>query len=142
MVACKLPNGLIMQLYELVDGDEMTPQGPRRTKVSQKVGEAVKLNGCAARFGVFPEHLMAGYGLTQVDANFWEKWTHQNADADVLKNRVIFAQTNFENARDEIKERNTAKGAERIRSGLEPLDPRALPNVGGMKVTTYAADGK
>lgn len=130
-VACKLPNGLWLQLYDMVDGREMTPQGPNTVKVARKRGEPIKLNGCALKFGQTSEVPMpGGYALTQVPADFWERWLAANEDADIVQNRLVFAHDSADKAasqaRDQLKEK--------VKSGLEPIDPKNPPRV-GMKVT-------
>lgn len=130
-VACKLPNGLWLQLYSMVDSREMTPQGPTTTKIARKTGEPIKLNGCALKFGQVPEFPMpGGYALTQVPAEFWQKWLHDNEDADVVKNRLVFAADSTE----KVTGQALAQHTEKVRSGMEPIDPRKPPPV-GMKVT-------
>ena len=132
-VACKLPNGVFLQLFDMVDGREMTPQGSRTTKVARKRGEAIKLNGTALKFGQIPDFTMAhGYALTQVPADYWEEWCSQNSDSDLLANRIIFAHECVNGVSGMAKEAKTTK----IKSGMEPIDPKAPPSVGGgLKVT-------
>lgn len=130
-VACKLPNGLWLQLYDMVDGREMTPQGPQVTKVARKSGAPIKLNGCALRFGQTSEVPMpGGYALTQVPADFWAKWLEANEDSDIVQNRLVFAHDTADKASAQAREQLR----EKVRSGLEPIDPKNPPRV-GMKVT-------
>lgn len=130
-VACKLPNGLFLQLWRQVDSQEMTSAGPRPCKVSVKKGEAIKLPGTALRFGETPEFpLPGGYSLTQVPADFWEEWCVQNADSDLLANRILFAHDSQDKAADQAREQKK----EKVTSGMEPIDPKNPPRVGPLKV--------
>jgi hypothetical protein len=153
-VACKLPNGLWMQIYKMVEKTIQTHTGFATVKEAMKVGEPIKLNGCALPFAAMPNFpVPSGYALTEVPADFWEQWSEQNKDSDALKNRVIFACEKRENAIDRAKEQheeillkgkfNPQTGAYDgrvvgVRSGLEAIDPRNPPSVGipGLKITT------
>lgn len=90
-VACKLPNGVIMDI-----------PGAK---------EPVVLNGAN-----HPDAI-AGHGLTEVDADFWEAWSKLYADFQPLKKEMIFAQGSERSATSKAKERKDEK------SGLEGLDP-------------------
>lgn len=132
LVACKLPNGLIMQLYDMVDGYEMTPQGRKETKVARKKDAPIKLNGSATRFGQMPDWDMSnGYGITAVPADFWNEWCRQNKDSPALENRLIFAAADNSGINGKTKEAKQDK----VKSGMEPIDPKNPPKVGGLKVT-------
>lgn len=152
-VASKLPNGLWMQLYEYVEEYQNSPTGPVKVKLSKKSGPPIKLNGCALPFAAVPAYpVPSGYALTEVPADFWEKWVEQNKDADYLKNRVVFAHEKREAAADRAKEQhdeiliagnfNPRTGSYDgrvvgVKSGLEAIDPKNPPPVGlGLKITT------
>jgi hypothetical protein len=133
-VACKLPNGLILQLWEMGDEFESSPTGTRTIKKAHKKGEPIKLNGCALKFGQVPEVPMpGGYALTQVPADFWEEWVAQDPNRDVLVNRVIFAHSTMDATSQQAREQHV----EKVKSGLEPIDPKNPPKV-GMKITPYS----
>jgi hypothetical protein len=102
-------------------------------KHAVKKGEPIKLAGSVLHFGRIPEYPMpGGYSLTQVPVDFWEEWCRQNADADVLANKIIFACDTPDKAADQAREQHRAK----IKSGFEPIDPKKPPAVGAIKVTT------
>lgn len=118
-VACNLPNGLILQACEF--REENVPVmggGFRLEKMGRKVGPAVTVFGNAKPFGGEAKaRVVAGYALTEnVDADLWEKWLAQNAESDVVKNKLIFAYERPGETEHEAKEH---KG---LRSGLEPMD--------------------
>jgi len=84
-VACKLPSGLVLQLFRMEDHDEPLMSGGFRT-VQRAVplnGKQVKLNGSARRHNKDADHtIVAGAGLTyNVDADFFAEWQKQNAGA-------------------------------------------------------------
>ena len=139
-IACKVPNGLLLRLFDMIDVPEMTPNGPRTIKIAQQRGEPVKINGSAVKFNTIPDHpIPGGYGLTQVRADFWEEWAEKNRDHDALKNGMLFAQVKPDAAADQARAQHKAG----IRSGMEPLDPKKLPPIGlGMKIETATDDVK
>lgn len=89
-VACKLPNGLILDI----------PGAKSITLMGSNHPDAI-----------------AGHGLTEVDAAFWEAWTKLYPDFQPLKKELIFAQSGERSAVSKAKERKGEK------SGLEGLDP-------------------
>lgn len=92
-VACKLPNGLVLDL-------------PDRPPVVLKGANHVDA--------------VAGHGLTEVDSGFWEAWTKLYADFLPLKKEMIFAQNTERSAVAKAKERKDEKtGLE----GLDPEKP-------------------
>lgn len=133
-IACKLPNGMFLDLMG-EEKEEMVPSnsGPVR-QVKRDLLKRVLVRGVAAerRLERGDEHgdpmespgimtVQGGYGLTfGVDKDFWDAWLRQNANSDLVKNRLIFAAAG-DKAADQAREQ------EEIRSGLEPLDPEKLP---------------
>lgn len=125
-VALKHPAGIYLQLYEMVEKDQLTAGGTfRSVKESVPVGERIRLNGTAHPFGAIPDYrIVAGYALTEgVDKEFFDKWMEQNKLSSLVKNELIFA---YESAADTAAQ---ASDGANVRSGLEPLaqsgDPRA-----------------
>ncbi len=134
-VACKMPNGILARVFELIDGHEpVLGGGSRAVKVGRQIGETVKFNGFASEAGRNAPHLVVGgYGLTPgVDADFFELWLEQNKDADYVKNKIVFARSKPEEASDMSKEHSSVK------SGMEALDPKNLP-VKGVATASKAA---
>lgn len=127
-VGCNLPNGLELQLWAQTDGSEMTPQGPRATKVAVKRGPAIRLRGAALKPGQFPDFPMySGYAVTPVPKEFWDRWCAQNEDADVIGNRCLIAGADLAEVQQKAKEAKTDK----VKSGMSPIDPKNPPSVGG-----------
>lgn len=124
-VGCRLPNGIILRTFELVDTPEVGPTQTRHVKMARFTGREFKINGNsfaqnqAPKFGQIDNH---GYALTHgVPADLWNEWKEQNKDADILKFGHIFAHGEEKSVRAEATEKKDVK------TGLERLDPRKLP---------------
>lgn len=89
----------------------------------KKGGDIVSLNG-SYRHRSFNEAtgLIApwAYGVTQVDADYWEAFKAQYADWQPLKSGVIFEAKTAKAAESEARERQDEK------TGFERIDPDAL----------------
>lgn len=119
-VGCKLPNGLILRLFQMVDRVENVAGGGTRTfKISEQIGEPVVIKGNKLPFGEVPEYQIVGnYALTAgVDAEFFRMWMDQNAGHEAVKNGLIFAASNQADAIDISKDNRDR------RSGLEAVVP-------------------
>lgn len=123
-VACKMPNGLVLQLQEKRSEQEQTPTGPQSIEIWRKTGQQYRVHGNRAPFGEAPPAEVAGgFALTHnVPRWFWEQWLAQNEGADYLTNGLIFA-ASASHAAGQASEKAS------ILSGLEPLSParRAIP---------------
>lgn len=137
-VACKLPSGLILRLFKMVDGQETAPGGYRAVKKAEQLPGEVQINGNSVAWGVVPAHrIIGGYGITEhVPAEFFEKWLEQNADHPAVVNNLVFAV----NKGDEYAPTEERK---KVLSGLEPLspekDPRAPAKIKTADVTKQAS---
>lgn len=97
-VGCKLPAGILMQL------------GHGEAK------KTVKLNGVNAA------KVIGGFGLTDnVDEAFFDEWVRVNGELKFLKAGHVFKMPSVGEA--------TARAMdyEKLRSGMEPLDPNKTP---------------
>jgi hypothetical protein len=127
VVACKMPNGLILRLMHKTTVQEPQPGGGFRDQVVMRAtGEEVTLAGYGAEAGKSPKAIVTdeGYALTfDVPKPFWDMWLEQNQELEVVRNRLVFAHSSVNSARAES--RDHAK----TRNGLEPLalknDPRS-----------------
>lgn len=120
-VGCKIPNGLQLQLYKMVDGFEPSPQGARPVKVGQKVGEPVSLNGFSQPLTGEPvsHQIIGGFGLTHgVSVEFMEAWFEQNKDLDMVKNGLIFFNEKRNDAEAEARDKK------KIPSNMGPLSEK------------------
>lgn len=120
VIACKIPQGVILQNYEAVDGFEpVFGGGSRPIKSHQPVGPSVRINGCSRPLGSDPEakRVIGGFALTfGVPKDFWDRWYAANQQLDMVKNGMIFAHESENKTVDQAKDMRTLK------SGLEPLD--------------------
>lgn len=116
-VACKLPHGLRLRLYKMVDSNEnVAGNTVRAVKRAEQVGDEVIVKGVAVEFGK-EKALVGGFALTPgVDKDFFDEWMKQNAQHDAVKNGLIFAA----GSRDAVE--GAAEERAKERSGLEPLD--------------------
>ena len=124
-VGCKLPNGIILRTFELVDTPEVGPMQTRMVKMARFSGREFKINGNsfaqnkAPQYGQMENH---GFALTYgVPADLWAEWKEQNKDAEILKRGHIFAHGEEKSVRAEANEKRAEK------TGLERLDPKKLP---------------
>lgn len=141
-VGCKIPSGLVLQVYEMADHDEpVMGGGVKVIKRAKQIGPSVKLNGCARRLGYdTPHDIRGGVGLTYgVDADFFAKWLEQNKDEPYVTKGQVFAQPTEKNPREigaQIKDHRSLK------SGMEPLDPNNLPPEFKGKIATATASAE
>lgn len=134
-IGSNVPNGLELQLYEMKDSREMTPQGPNTVKRAFKKGKPIWLKPAASRFGVFPDHqVYGGYAITSIPKAHWDQWCAQNEDSALIENRGLLAGASI----DELRAKIQSCRQDKVKSGMEPIDPKNPPRVGG-KVTP--ADG-
>lgn len=123
-VACKLPHGLVMRVFDMVKTDEpMYGGGFKTIEQARERSDRVIINGNSHPQNEAPGcQIVGGYALTYgVDKSFWELWIKQNASSAMVKNKLIFAHEGLKNAEAEAKEKDG------VRSGLERLDPKKLP---------------
>jgi len=125
-VACKIPAGLILRIFEFEEQAEpMFGGGTRAVRLSREVANAprVKLNGPAHRQDRAPvQSISGGYGLTfGVPKDFWDRWLEQNQTAEFVKNGLVFAHTKSSMAEDEAKEKA------KLKTGFERIDPSKPP---------------
>ena len=128
-VCCKIPNGVILQCWKMVDQTEQTLQGPRSVKVAERLPESYKINGNSRHRGADSAlnqiELSGGYALTRnVPKDFWDLWLSQHKDMEIVRNRLIFAFAKAEDVKSE------ARNCEKLTSGLEPLTPTQLDRHG------------
>ena len=118
-VACKVPNGLLLRIFNMAPAREQTPTGYRDIERAEQVGDTIKINGPAVKFGQIPEHtIIGGYALTpNVNKDFFEKWLHQNSDHPSVRAGLIFANAKPAMVTGQAKEQKA------LLSGLEPLNP-------------------
>lgn len=132
-VACKMPHGLVLRLFDMVEGNEAVAGGGFRTiKRAQPRPEVVVLNGYLTKhrgsdLPVASEH--SSYALTHgVSKEFFDEWMSQNRELDAVKNGLVLSHGS-----------DTAGAARERRDtvcGLEPINPANLKG----RIKTFTKD--
>lgn len=141
-VACKLPNGLQLRLFEMIERE--VPQfggGTRNERIAQLIADApvIVLHGNRVPFGQLPRcEMVMGFALTKgVPKDFWEKWLHDNRQSDIVTKGIVMAFDSIDDAKTELKQEGPA-----IKSGFQAIvpdnDPR-LKSLGKHKITSVKA---
>jgi hypothetical protein len=104
-VGCKLPHGLTL----MVGDKEVKVRGANTTTI------------------------IGGFGLTEIDEDFWNTWAQEHADWPMVKNGLIFAQAKRKDAEAEAKELKGEK------TGLERLE-QVVKDPATKKVVLAPAD--
>jgi hypothetical protein len=121
-VACKLPHGLILRVFDKQKVQEPMPGGG--TKAVERAfprPQTVTLKGYLDKYdpSIPPAARGSSYALTHdVDKDFFDLWLKQNHDLDAVTNHLVFAHD-----QDTLGMTEEYKAT---RSGLEPVNPRAL----------------
>ncbi len=124
-VACKIPNGIMFDLYDMIDDFEpLLGGGQRPIKRAEPLGIRVSLRGPARdlqamRAGEYVENPLAGgYALTVgVPRDQWEKIERDYKDHPALVNKLVFAAKNDMDAISEARDYRS------IETGYEAIDP-------------------
>jgi hypothetical protein len=117
-IACKLPAGVVLRLFQWIEGTEpVQGGGTRPVKIADEIDRFV-LKGCAVQNPNFmPTPGAGGYALTHgCQRAFWDAWVAANGDSPLLRNNLVFAASSDARATDQAKEQREVK------SGLEPID--------------------
>lgn len=127
-VACKVPNGLILRLGKMDETSVPVLGGGMRTeKVWRYTGQKIDIKGPkrAVENGDPESPIADGYALTfGVPADQMAKWMEDNADSDVVRNKLIVVHEK----RAELKA--MTHESRDTRTGLEPMSQtrdRRLP---------------
>lgn len=127
-VACKLPSGLILRIFE-----EQVVWEPQRDGGSKKITQFLPIpdmqfvikgtwlaSGGQAfhRQGIARELLPGGYALTSgCPKEIWDRWYEANKNGHLVRNGLIFAHKITSTAREKATELSATK------TGMEPVDP-------------------
>jgi hypothetical protein len=125
-IGCKWPNGIVMQLYDVIE-ETIFVNGvavKENRSVVREDAPTFVLNGFSVDLGemaqgIPPEHqIVGGYGLTHgIPRDFAEEWFKQNSQLSLVKNRLIFMEAN------EQRGRSHAKELKSLQCGIQPIDP-------------------
>jgi hypothetical protein len=123
-VACKIENGIVLQLYEFETVSmPVMGGGVKEVKMARALPWSHRLNGPARRLGQDITYQIAdGAALTHgVDADNFAKWLEQRKDTDMVRNGLVFANAKVPDLIAQAKEHRLQKG------DFSPVDPKALP---------------
>lgn len=123
-VACKLPHGLVLRVFKMVDKDQHANGATRTVQEAEELPGRHVLNGFSHPQNKAPTCLIVeGAAITSgVDKDLWDLWLTQNKDSDMVKAGLIYA---FEKP---AEAEARARARKDTRSGLERMDPAKLPN--------------
>lgn len=124
-VACKLPHGLVLRLFDMVDENEAQAGGGYKTvKKARPRQNTVTIKGYLAEQKASSVQLPAigsSFAITHgVDKDFFEAWLKQNEDLDAVRNHLVFAGEKNDTVRGLVNDHKDQ------RCGLEPIDPSKL----------------
>jgi hypothetical protein len=143
-VACKLPHGIILRVFDMEESEVPMLNGPpKRIKQAKEIARRFVINGFSHAQNRAPDYPIlaghpisngtteGGYALTSgVPKDLWDLWLEQNKTSAMVRNGLIFA---FEK-REDVNAK--AIDGQKIKSGLERMDPDHLPAVIGNAVKT------
>jgi hypothetical protein len=129
-VACKLPHGVILRIFDWEDYDEPMRDGSmarrRRSRPIEdqqfvvrgtwagSAGQAYNAQNIAVA-----ELLPGGYALTHgCPKELWDKWYDQNRKSLLVTNKIVFAHADHTTVNKEARDLRS------VTSGLEPLDAK------------------
>jgi len=127
-VACKIPMGLELRVFDLVERVEVTSAGQMKTMIGVPRGRSYFVKGPAHETNQPAKvPISGGYALTRgIPADFWDLFCEQNKGSPMLTGEngqepLLFASSKPSYARDR------AKDLKHTRSGMEPLNPKTDP---------------
>ncbi len=123
VIGCKVPNGIILREFKMVERTIRIHGMVSTEEMSQETGNRFTVRGPALAFGQIPNiPIVGGFALTPgVPADLARTWFQQNSDSDIVRNNLIFFEDSVERAQARARELSS------VRSGLEPLDPKNMP---------------
>lgn len=136
-VYCKMPNGLRLRVFRMVEQREpVLGGGTREFHMAEPEGPEVVVWGNRFRLGDPMTHRIIGdYGLTEgVDKDFWDAWLEANKEQPYVVNGLIFAAGKREYGEAEAEDRrDTWSGLGPLLKDDDPRAPRASANLTGVK---------
>jgi hypothetical protein len=123
-VACKVPNGILLQIYEFETRQvSVMAGGLREVKIAKPLPWSHRLNGPAKKLGQEVGYsIIQGAALTHgVDADNFAIWMSQRKGDLIVKNGLVFAHAKPESVAAQAAEHRDQ------RSDFEPIDPKNLP---------------
>lgn len=122
-VACRLPHGLILRVFDKREVQEPLPGGGTKgVEQYQPRLNTITIAGYLEKYDpeLPPAARTSAFKLTSgVDKEFFERWLEQNHDLDAVKNNLIFTVKG--------KDRGKPKEFAKQLCGLEPINRDRLP---------------
>lgn len=132
-VGCKLPAGMHLTLWKMEKGSEAVMGGGVREIERAVPAGRITIRGSARKVNEMASlsEIAFGYGITpNVDADSWNEWVKHNKSGDAFTKGFVFAHAK---QADVVAQ---ARDGEKLRSGLEPIDPTNLPDEFKRKIKT------
>ena len=124
-VACKLPNGLRLRLFQAREVDyPMMGGGFKRVKEHHPTGEEIVINGNSYPQDQAPRVPINdfGYALTRnVSKKFMDEWMKQNEKNEMVLKKIIIVHSQPASIEAETREN------EKRVTGFERIDPERMP---------------
>lgn len=123
-VICKIPQGMLLQLYKREKVTEVIQGGTRDVTRFVQEHEPIHIRGPAHGQDEAPRStLESGFAITRVPKDFWDRWMKESGQfLPAVKNGLIKGIENPTHVADVAKENRKYK------TGLERIDPNNLPN--------------
>ena len=130
-VATKLPHGLRLRVFNMIERDEPVMGGGMRTvRIAEQRAETAVVHGWAHSQNAAPHCTIIGlpnnegYAITDnIDKDLWDLWLRQNKDSMMVKNGLIFANEKSDHTL------GKAKDGINIASGLGRIDPSKMNKI-------------
>ena len=123
-VACKLPHGLVLRVFDMIPTQEpVMGGGYREVKIARELPQTYVVNGNSHPQNKAPKSpISGGYALTfGIPKDFWDRWLKENEQSDMVLNGLIFAHEKPDYVQDKAEDNET------VTTGLERLNPDRLP---------------
>jgi hypothetical protein len=128
-VACKLPGGLMLRCFEMVDHEEQTRNGIQVVRQAAEIPDSrfvIKGPWAASggqafsnSNGFLTDLIPGGYAITEgVPLDTWSKWYQDNKNGKLVREGFILAHRDRAGL---IKECRDLAG---LKTGMEPIDPK------------------
>lgn len=127
-VLCRLPHGLVLRLAPQGDAERRAQlsKEDRPDRSPTRIVQEVTLNGANRAPDFHPKNnvMLGRVGRTVVPKDFWEAWSAQHADSDLVKNQCVFAELTDARANAKANEFREEK------TGFESINPDDLKKKG------------
>jgi hypothetical protein len=120
-VACKLPNGVVLRIFDKVPHKEPIMGGGFQETWQAIEVDRIELKGWWQSFGRHkPQQNVEGtYALTHgVPKDKYLRWLSENKESHLVKNGIVFGTDKADHV-----EKKAAEQDKDTKSGAEPLDP-------------------